>query len=91
MAFAIYNVCLYFGGRITVLGFTSLIVSIWLLSGVMITLIGMLGLYVGRIFDQTKNRPTFIVDRLLNDAQTGQVQHTVNFLRTETTPKRIAG
>ncbi len=65
--FAFYNVCMYFAGRITVLGFASLIVSVWMLSGIMITLIGMLGLYVGRIFDQTKQRPTFIIDQVLND------------------------
>ena len=53
-------------GQIEVIGYSSLIISIWFLSGVMITLIGMLGLYVGRIFDQTKERPTFIVSETLN-------------------------
>lgn len=90
LAFAFYNVCMYFAGRITVMGFTSLIVSIWLLSGVMITLIGMLGLYVGRIFDQTKNRPTFIVDRLVNDAQKGEAVGTVTFPATESKHRRLA-
>ncbi len=90
VGFALYNIYLYFVGRITVLGFTSLIVSIWLLSGVMITLIGMLGLYVGRIFDQTKNRPTFIVDQLVNDLQGGERPGTVSFPTAEA-PQRVAG
>jgi len=66
--FAILNVYLYFAGKITVIGFTTLIVSLWLLSGIVITLIGMLGLYVGRIFDQTKSRPIYIVNKKLNES-----------------------
>lgn len=66
--FATINVYLYFMGKITVTGFTTLIVSLWLLSGIVITLIGMLGLYVGRIFDQTKCRPIYIVDKKLNES-----------------------
>jgi dolichol-phosphate mannosyltransferase len=51
--------------KIAVLGYTSLIVSIWFLSGVIITTIGITGIYVGKIFDQTKNRPVFIIDEVI--------------------------
>lgn len=51
--------------KIEVLGFTSIIVSIWFLSGVIITTIGVTGIYVGKIFDQTKNRPVFIIDEII--------------------------
>jgi glycosyltransferase involved in cell wall biosynthesis len=51
--------------EIAVLGFTSLIVSIWFLSGIIITTIGITGIYVGKIFDQTKNRPVFIIDEIV--------------------------
>ncbi len=51
--------------RIAVIGFTSIIVSIWFLSGVIITTIGITGIYVGKIFDQTKNRPVFIIDEIV--------------------------
>ncbi len=51
--------------EIEVLGFTSIIVSIWFLSGVIITTIGVTGIYVGKIFDQTKNRPIFIIDEIV--------------------------
>lgn len=54
-----------FSGKIEVLGFTSLIVSIWFLSGVIITTIGVCGIYIGRIFDQSKNRPVYIIDEIL--------------------------
>ena len=52
----------YFSGEILVPGYTSLIISIWFLSGVIITTVGMCGLYIGRIFDQSKNRPVYIVN-----------------------------
>jgi glycosyltransferase involved in cell wall biosynthesis len=50
--------------EIEVLGFTSIIVSIWFLSGVIITTIGVAGIYIGKIFDQTKNRPVYIIDEI---------------------------
>lgn len=51
--------------EIEVLGFTSIIVSIWFLSGIIITTIGITGIYIGKIFDQTKNRPVFIIDEIV--------------------------
>lgn len=51
--------------RIEVIGYTSIIVSIWFLSGVIITTVGITGIYVGKIFDQTKNRPVFIIDEVV--------------------------
>ncbi|WP_317163829.1 glycosyltransferase family 2 protein [Flavobacterium ichthyis] len=51
--------------EIAVLGFTSIIVSIWFLSGIIITTIGVTGIYVGKIFDQTKNRPVYIIDEII--------------------------
>ncbi len=65
-AFAIFNFIKSLTGQIDVLGYSSLIISIWLLSGILITLIGMLGLYIGRIFEQVKNRPTYIIDQTIN-------------------------
>lgn len=53
--------------EIEVLGYTSIIVSIWFLSGIIITTIGVTGIYVGKIFDQTKSRPVFIIDEIYGD------------------------
>lgn len=64
--FGIYNIYLNIKGDISVSGYSSLIISIWLLSGIIITVIGVVGIYVGKIFEQTKNRPTFIIDQILN-------------------------
>lgn len=48
-------------GKFTVLGWPSVIVSIWLLSGVIIFILGIIGLYLGQVFDEVKGRPVFIV------------------------------
>ena len=57
---------LYLLGDITVSGFTSLIISIWFLSGVIILILGLLGIYIGKVFDKVKDRPTFIINQKLN-------------------------
>lgn len=59
----IYNIYLALTNQIEVLGYSSIIVSIWFLSGVLITTIGVTGIYVGKIFDQTKGRPSYIIDK----------------------------
>lgn len=51
--------------EISVLGYTSIIVSIWFLSGVLITTIGVCGIYIGKIFDQVKGRPIYIIDEVV--------------------------
>lgn len=53
-------------GEIEVLGFTSLIISLWLLGGIIISLIGVVGIYLGKLFEKAKDRPTFIVDEKIN-------------------------
>jgi dolichol-phosphate mannosyltransferase len=54
-------------GQITELGYTSIISSIWFLSGMIISSIGVLGIYIGKIFDGIKNRPIYVVAKKLND------------------------
>ena len=52
--------------KIEVLGYASIIVSIWFLSGIIITIIGFTGIYIGKIFDQSKGRKSFIIDKIIN-------------------------
>lgn len=42
-------------------GFTTLIVVILFMGGIQLLTIGILGEYIGRIFNETKNRPTYLV------------------------------
>jgi len=53
-------------GEIPVVGYSSLMVSIWFLAGINITIIGIVGIYIGKIFDQSKGRQPFIIDEILN-------------------------
>lgn len=48
---------------VQVVGWTSTAVLLCFMFGIVIGCTGIVGLYVGRIFDQTKNRPVFIVDK----------------------------
>jgi glycosyltransferase involved in cell wall biosynthesis len=63
---AIVMVVRFFTGGIEVLGYTSLILSIWLLSGLLMSVLGMVGLYIGKTFEQVKNRPVFLIDEIIN-------------------------
>lgn len=56
----------YISGEILVLGFASLIVSIWFLSGIIIFILGVVGLYIGKTFERTKDRPIYIIEKKLN-------------------------
>lgn len=55
----------YFCG-VTVVGWASLIVSIWLLGGLQLFSIGMVGEYIGKIYLETKHRPRFIVEKFIH-------------------------
>lgn len=46
-------------------GYTSLIASIWLLGGLQISFMGILGIYLSKIFSETKRRPNAIVRDVL--------------------------
>ncbi|MBE5802093.1 MAG: glycosyltransferase family 2 protein [Clostridiales bacterium] len=50
----------------TVAGWTSMLGSIWLIGGIQLLSLGIIGEYIGKIYNETKNRPRFIIDRYLN-------------------------
>lgn len=64
--FAVYLVVRYFYDDVTVTGWTSTFLSIWFLSGLIISVMGMVGLYIGKIFEGIKSRPTYIIDEEVN-------------------------
>lgn len=51
----------YFVVGETVSGWLSLFISVWLLSGIIIMVLGLLGVYLGKIFETVKQRPTYII------------------------------
>ena len=50
-------------------GWTSLAVLILVIGGFIIMSTGVTGLYIGKIFDQVKGRPLYVVDEVLNRAK----------------------
>ena len=64
--FAVLLIVLYFLDETSVSGWSSTFASLWFLSGLMITILGMVGIYVGKIFENVKGRPTYIVGEKLN-------------------------
>ncbi|WP_461200758.1 glycosyltransferase family 2 protein [Anoxybacillus sp. TBDG-1] len=59
--FAMYVLFLKMTGH-TQTGWTSLMMSIWLVGGLQLIAIGLVGEYVGKVYQETKQRPRYIVD-----------------------------
>jgi len=64
VVYAVIVLIRYFTGKIVVLGYTSIIVSIWFIGGLLLFTMGVVGLYVGRTFEQVKKRPSFIIQEV---------------------------
>ena len=63
---AVYNIVAKYVGNIGVEGYTTTVFSIWFVGGILLMMLGILGLYVGKIFDQVKQRPIFVIREKLN-------------------------
>jgi polyisoprenyl-phosphate glycosyltransferase len=61
-----YYLTSYLNGTIKQPGFTTIVLSIWFLSGLIIFIMGIVGLYVGKTFENTKNKQKFIIDKKIN-------------------------
>ena len=62
----LYTLTSFFTGH-AVLGWTSTLASIWMLGGIQLLSLGIVGEYIGKIYNETKRRPRFIIDRYLNE------------------------
>jgi len=63
---AFYNIIAKLTGMIQLAGYTTTIFSIWFVGGMILFVLGMMGLYIGKIFDQVKGRQLFVVRETLN-------------------------
>ena len=57
----------HFTGNTTT-GWSSLMGSLWLLGGIQLISIGLIGEYVGKVYSESKARPRFIIQDILNTA-----------------------
>lgn len=62
----LYNVIAYLIGFIKVPGFTTTIFSIWFVGGIILIFLGIIALYISKIFDQVKERQLFIISDMIN-------------------------
>lgn len=53
-----------------IVGWSSLIVSMYFIGGVIIAFLGVLGVYLGKTFDESKKRPLYIISRTTFDEPT---------------------
>jgi glycosyltransferase involved in cell wall biosynthesis len=70
--FAISALAFVYGGYIVyralahdapIMGWSSLIVSLYFLGGIIISILGVLGVYLGKTFDESKRRPLYFIGR----------------------------
>ncbi len=64
--YAMYLTFRKFALDIPVAGWTSMMVSLWFLGGIIIANLGIIGIYLGKVFDETKKRPLYVIDKRIN-------------------------
>lgn len=62
----IYSLVRHFMGA-TIVGWTTLMVSVWGIGGLILLSLGVVGEYIGKIYLETKARPRFIVEQFLDE------------------------
>ena len=66
IAVFIYSLIRYFDHQ-TVPGWTTTVLSVWFIGGLVMISLGVIGEYIGKIYLETKNRPRFIIESYLGD------------------------
>jgi len=66
VGYGLFLICRFLFWAIPVAGWTSMMVSLYFLSGVLLSFLGILGLYVGKVFEEVKGRPLYIVQATAN-------------------------
>jgi len=76
LAFALlfYSLAAWMAGR-TIDGWTSTVLPIYLLGGTHLVALGVVGEYIGKIYQEVKRRPRFIIDETVTAAPAGVAFH----------------
>ncbi|RME50372.1 MAG: glycosyltransferase [Caldilineae bacterium] len=53
---------------VPIMGWSSLMVSLYFLGGIIIANLGIIGIYLGKTFDETKKRPLYVIDETTFDS-----------------------
>jgi dolichol-phosphate mannosyltransferase len=59
--FGLWLIFKYLVWGIPVMGWTSLMVSLYFLGGLLLSMVGIVGMYIGKVFDEVKNRPLYVI------------------------------
>jgi glycosyltransferase involved in cell wall biosynthesis len=76
------------GGTGVIQGWTSLIVAVLFLGGLQLMAIGIVGEYIGRIYEEVKGRPLYLIDQQLNVSPTTVSHQADHAEATEGTSRR---
>ena len=63
----IWTICVKLTGNAE-LGWSSTVCSIWFIGGLQILALGIIGEYIGRIYEEVKQRPRFIIEEFINES-----------------------
>lgn len=63
----IYFLVVWFMGKV-VAGWTSIVISLWGIGGIILLSLGIIGEYIGKIYMEVKERPRFIIEKVLYEA-----------------------
>ncbi len=68
IAVFIYSLVRYFTGH-TIPGWTTTVLSVWAIGGLIMISLGVIGEYIGKIYLETKERPRFIIEEYIADKE----------------------
>ena len=66
IAVLIYSLVRHYTGN-TITGWTTTVISVWAIGGLIMISLGVIGEYIGKIYLETKNRPRFIIESYIGD------------------------
>ena len=66
IAMLIYSIVRWAMGE-TIIGWASVICSVWAIGGLILLSLGVIGEYIGKIYLETKARPRFLIREVLDD------------------------
>lgn len=66
IAMLIYSIVRHFLNK-TIVGWTTLMVSVWAIGGLILLALGIVGEYIGKIYMETKERPRYFIENYLHD------------------------
>jgi len=74
--YAVYAVYVRFGLHRSPQGFTALVLLITFLSGVHLLFLGVIGEYLGRVYEEVKSRPTYVVKKVVRNSDDRINEHS---------------